>query len=147
MPCFQQNQPSLLVNSVHHHHQHQHQESLGSTYHHQQQQQQQYYHTSGMNNYDPSNSTIANPHGDHNDVSSMTTTTTVVYNSLQPQQQSSVLPTEIQKIKSYLQSAFPQTPQGQPPFNQSYLSSQNVIQAPCNDLNDSRLDLKMLNFR
>lgn len=137
VPCFQQNPPSLLVNSVHHH---QHQESLGSAH-----QQQQYYHQSGMNSYDLSNSTITNPTVDHNDVSSMTTTTTVVYNSLQPQHQTSSS-IAIQKIKSELQSQLSMF-RRPPPLNQSYLSPQHVIQAPSNDFNDSRLDMNVLTIK
>ena len=136
MPCFQQNPPSLLVNSVHHH---QHQESLGSTH------PQQFYHPSGINSYDPSNSTITNPTVDHNDVSSMTTTTTVVYNSLQPQHQTSQS-IAIQKIKSELQSQLPMF-RRPTPLNQSYLSPQHVIQAPSNDFNDSRLDMNLLTIK
>jgi hypothetical protein len=133
MSYFQQNQSSLLVNSIHHH-----QQNFGSTY------QQQYYHHSSVINNEPPTTTTTITTGDHNDVSS--TTTTVVFSALQPPPPtppSSTSQTPIQQIKNEVKTQLSpiyrrqQTLNTSPicsSTNQQYLSSQHVIQTPPSNL-------------
>lgn len=85
------------------------------------------------------NSTTGNPISDHNDVLSITTTTNV-YNTAPPLIQtssSSSSSTEIQKIKTDLQSFLPNS-RYQPTINQQYLTSQHVIHTPLPPMNDTK---------
>lgn len=133
-PYLHQNQSSFLGNSVH-----QHQGNIDLTH------QQQYYHPSALTNHDrSSNSTITS--NTNNDVVS-TTTTTVVYNSIPSRLQTSSSLTEIQKIKTDLQSPFLPNYGLRPTINQQCLSSQHVIHTPLPSMNDSRLDTKTLRIR
>jgi len=142
MSYFQQNQSSLLVNSIHHH-----QQNFGSTY------QQQYYHHSSVINNKPPTTTTTITTGDHNDVSS--TTTTVVFSALQPPPPPPPPPpssqTPIQQIKNEFKSQLSpiyrrQQTSNSPPIcsstNQQYLSSQHVIQTPSSNL-DTQSNIQM----
>ena len=147
MSYFQQNQSSLLVNSIHHHH-HQ-QPNFGSTY------QQQYYHHSSVINNEPPTTTTTITTGDHNDVSS--TTTTVVFSALQPPlpppPPSSSSHTPIQQIKNEVKTQLSPlyrrqpTSSNSPPIcsstNQQYLSTQHVIQTPSSNNMDTQSNIQM----
>ncbi len=142
MSYFQQNQSSLLVNSIHHHHQ---QQNFGSTY------QQQYYHHSSVINNEPPTTTTTITTGDHNDVSS--TTTTVVFSALPPPPPPPPPPTPssqtpIQQIKNEIKtqlSPIYRRQQTSPPISSSnphYLSSQHVIQTPSSNM-DTQSNIQM----
>ncbi len=141
MSYFQQNQSSLLVNSIHHHHQ---QQNFGSTY------QQQYYHHSSVINNEPPTTTTTITTGDHNDVSS--TTTTVVFSALPPPPLPPPPPsssqTPIQQIKNEIKtqlSPIYRRQQTSPPISSSnphYLSSQHVIQTPSSNM-DTQSNIQM----
>ncbi len=136
MSYIQQNQSSLLVNSIHHHHQ---QQNFGSTY------QQQYYHHSSVINNEPPTTTTTITTGDHNDVSSTTTTTVVFSASQPPPPPPSTSQIPIQQIKNEVKTQLSpiyrrQQTSNSPPMcsttnhQQQYLSSQHVIQTPSSNM-------------